>query len=34
MPEDIVDAVRFLASGAAVYINGYALVVDGGWRAK
>jgi NAD(P)-dependent dehydrogenase (short-subunit alcohol dehydrogenase family) len=33
-PEDIAAAVSFLSSGAANYINGHALVVDGGWRAK
>lgn len=32
-PEDIAGAVSFLASEAAAYINGHALVVDGGWRA-
>ena len=33
-PENVADAVGFLASDAADYINGHALVVDGGWRAK
>jgi len=33
-PENVADAVAFLASDAADYINGHALVVDGGWRAK
>jgi 3-oxoacyl-[acyl-carrier protein] reductase len=33
-PEDVADAVGFLASDAAHYVNGHALVVDGGWRAK
>ena len=32
--EDIAGAVSFLASADARYINGHALVVDGGWRAK
>jgi NAD(P)-dependent dehydrogenase (short-subunit alcohol dehydrogenase family) len=33
-PADIAAAVSFLASEAAHYVNGHALVVDGGWRAK
>jgi NAD(P)-dependent dehydrogenase (short-subunit alcohol dehydrogenase family) len=33
-PENVADAVAFLASEAAAYVNGHALVVDGGWRAK
>ena len=32
--DDIAAAVCFLASAEASYINGHALVVDGGWRAK
>ncbi len=33
-PEDVAAAVSFLAADAAHYVNGHALVVDGGWRAK
>jgi len=32
--EDVANGVAFLASEAASYMNGHALVVDGGWRAK
>jgi NAD(P)-dependent dehydrogenase (short-subunit alcohol dehydrogenase family) len=32
--EDIANAVCFLASDEAGYVNGHSLVVDGGWRAK
>jgi 3-oxoacyl-[acyl-carrier protein] reductase len=30
-PNDIANAVRFLASDQAAYVNGHNLVVDGGW---
>jgi len=33
-PENVADAVGFLTSEAASYINGHTLVIDGGWRAK
>lgn len=33
-PEDLADAVVFLSSPAANYINGHVLVVDGGWMAR
>jgi NAD(P)-dependent dehydrogenase (short-subunit alcohol dehydrogenase family) len=32
--EDVANAVCFLASEEAKYVNGHSLVVDGGWRAK
>lgn len=31
MPEDVAEAITFLASDAAAFINGVSLPVDGGW---
>jgi 2-deoxy-D-gluconate 3-dehydrogenase len=33
-PKDLAEAVVFLSSPAANYINGHVLVVDGGWMAR
>lgn len=33
-PEDVANAVSFLASDEAAYVNGHNLVVDGGYTAK
>ena len=33
-PEDIAGAAVFLASGAADYVTGHVLAVDGGWLAR
>ena len=32
-PEDVADAVHFLASDAAGFITGVTLPVDGGWSS-
>ncbi len=33
-PEDLQGVVVFLCSGAAEYINGYTVAVDGGWLSR
>jgi 2-dehydro-3-deoxy-D-gluconate 5-dehydrogenase len=33
-PSDLVGAAVFLSSGAADYVNGHVLVVDGGWMGR
>lgn len=33
-PEEIADAVAYLAGGQASYVTGQALVVDGGWTVQ
>jgi 2-deoxy-D-gluconate 3-dehydrogenase len=33
-PQDLAGPVVFLASGAASYVNGYTLAVDGGWLSR
>ena len=33
-PEDLAGAAVFLASGAADYVHGHVLVVDGGWMGR
>jgi 2-deoxy-D-gluconate 3-dehydrogenase len=33
-PEDVAGAAVFLASGAARYVHGHVLVVDGGWMGR
>ena len=33
-PAEVAAAVRYLCSGAASFINGSSLVLDGGWTAR
>ena len=30
-PEDVANAIHFLCSEEAAYINGHVLAIDGGW---
>jgi NAD(P)-dependent dehydrogenase (short-subunit alcohol dehydrogenase family) len=32
-PEEAAEAVLWLCSGAASYITGHSMIVDGGWTA-
>jgi NAD(P)-dependent dehydrogenase (short-subunit alcohol dehydrogenase family) len=33
-PQDVADAVLYLASSAAAMVTGTSLLVDGGWTAQ
>jgi 3-hydroxybutyrate dehydrogenase len=33
-PDEVADAVLFLCSDAAAFMNGTSLVLDGGWTAR
>jgi len=33
-PDEVADAVLFLCSDAATFVNGTSLVLDGGWTAR
>jgi 3-hydroxybutyrate dehydrogenase len=33
-PDEVADALLFLCSDAAAFVNGTSLVLDGGWTAR
>ena len=33
-PDEVADAVLYLCSPAATFVNGTSLILDGGWTAR